>query len=272
VKYVPLVVTVFYRDGKFTASDIWSILHRQKGGEWELAVITEGADFPIPAGMKEKASAQENFEQGEKPGKALNRLLAERRSGLFVFLTNRVQPTHDHWLKRITTPILNGKAAAVAGREIPAPDANYFLANELRKRFPALLPASTVAERFAMDNCAVLLNNAPPAFCDESANDPCHVWAVGHGAKPLYAPEALAMRCTLLALGEIYDEYRKRGEDAALLGKPVSLPAVLYGIIREMAGDILYAVRGAKFQYLWYPPLCRSAVNFGLYAGRKPKR
>jgi hypothetical protein len=271
VKNVPIVVIVLYKDGKAAASDIWSILHRQKGAEWELAVITEGADFPLPAGMKKKAGAHGHFEQGEKPGKALNRLLAEKRSGLFVFLTNRVQPTHDHWLKRIITPILDGKAVAIAGRTISTPEANYFLANELRKRFPASLPPSAVAERFVADNCAILLENAPPAFFDESANDPCHVWAVGSGAKPFYAREALVMRPTLLTLGEIYDEYRRQGEDAALLGRPVSLPALFSGIIRGMAGDILYAVRGAKFQYLWYPPFYRSAVHFGLYAGRKSK-
>lgn len=259
----PLVIFTLAPDAKFDTADIWSIMHRQEGG-FDLALLDRnGGKTKIPPAMQK--TAVETI-AADSIGATVNEMAARLPHRIFVFTSDRACPTHDHWIKRLTGPLATGKAEAAFGREISAPGGNYFIIEQLKKRFPKDRYAA--AEYFSMDNCAILKETLlSKPLPEKPLNDPPAAWRGQHGIQPAYCPEALAMRQTLLSLSEIFRQSKMEGEDARTMGTAPSLCAALANTAKGIIEDCGFALSIKKPQYLWYPFLYRPARHLGYYAG-----
>jgi len=262
----PLLAVVLAPDGVFETSDIWSIMHRQQGG-FDLVIIDQnGGKTAVAAAMARAALKTETATAENSVGKIINALVAQRENPIVVITSDRVCPTHDHWLKRLCDPLLRGVAEACGGREIPAPGGNYFIIENLRTRFPRT--GAPTADCFSMDNCAVKRDTVLRApFPEGRANDAAAAWMLAYRIDAAYCTEALVMRQTLLPVGEVYRQSKLKGEDMAVYGKVPGFIGALADAARGLAHDIRFAFSIKKPQFLWYPFLYRPALHFGFYAG-----
>ncbi len=264
----PLLVFVLAPDGVFETDDIWSVIHRHEGG-FDLVIIdqNEGKTKLLPAmacvALKTVAvSAQNGI------GQILNALVAENENPVLVITSDRVCPTHDHWLKRLCEPVLSGIADASGGREISAPGGNYFIIEDLRRRFPG--KGAATADCFSMDNCAIRREAAIRIpFPQDRANDVATAWMIKNKVQAVYCAEALVMRQTLLPVGEVYRQSKLKGEDLAAYGKAPGLAAAISATAKGLALDIGFAFSIKKPQFIWYPFIYRPALHLGMYAGGK---
>ena len=189
----PGIVLILTPEKRFKASDIASILHRQKGGGFDLFVVACRKAQKIPENLKKMVESVFVTDE-DSIGGPLNHILSGTKSRVFAFLTDRVIPTHDHWLKRIVDPILNGDADAVFGREIPPPAGNYFLIKEIEKRFPRE-SGNVDPKCFSINNCALARPTlARHWFPEKSVFDPAAFWVNRHSLNVVYQPEAIVTR------------------------------------------------------------------------------
>lgn len=259
----PAAVLILPPDGKFHSPDIWSILHRQAGG-FDLIIIdrSRGAAKILPA--MAKAAAALIRDDSRALGAQLNEVARGLSNDDIVFFTDRVLPTHDHWLKRLTEPLAQGADAAF-GRNITAPGGNYFIIEDLRRRYPQ--QGGSVA--LTIDQCAIrraALLAAP--LPEEAVHDPAAVWCWRNRITATYVPEALAMQDSYLPLKEVLLNARAFGADRAAAGKTHGLFAELATALRELAADAGYCLAKRKPQYLWYPFLYRAAIHWGICLGQ----
>ena len=259
----PAAVLILPPDGKFHSPDIWSILHRQMGG-FDLTIIdrSRGAAKIIPA----MAKAAVTLIRDDAPtlGAQLNQAVRGLDNDHLVFFTDRVLPTQDHWLKRLIEPLTQGAGAAF-GRNITAPGGNYFIIEDIRRRYP---PHGASAA-LTIDQCAIsraALMRKP--FPEEAVNDPAAVWCWRNGVAPVYVPQALAMQDSYLPLKEVLHNARAFGADRAAAGKAHGLFAELAAALRELGGDVGYCITKRKPQYLWYPFLYRATIHWGICSGQ----
>lgn len=264
----PAVVLTLTPDKKFTANDIGSILHRQKGGRFDLFIISCGQAQKIPESLKKMAKSV-YLSMPESIGKPLNHIVSKTQNSVYAFLTDRVKPTHDHWLKRICEPVLNGTASAAFGREIPTPDGNYFLIKEIEKSFP--LKGDVASRRlFSINNCAIARQPLTQSgFPESGAFEPAIVWMIKSGVLAAYQPEAIVMRPADASLKEIYTQNRRIGADNAACGGKSAFFDTVSKIAADTARDLRYCLSMKKPQHLWYPFLYRSAMHFGYYLGQR---
>ncbi len=262
------VVFVLAPDGKFSPSEIGSILHRQKGASHELFIISLDASIKVPAPMEKMAKKVIVMNEQTSIGKILNEITVLTQSSVLAFSSSRVMPTHDHWLKRLCAPLASGKADAAFGREIPAHGGNYFIAEDIKRNFP-LSASKASAKHFSMDNCAIrrdaLLKNP---FHEKPLHDALSAWLFKSKTIPAYCPEALVMREANRSLKEIFAENRRRGADHTALGDAESnqTASLMFANIRR---DLRFCLSLKKPQHMWYPLIHRSAVFLGYRAGRR---
>ena len=263
-KKKPAVALILPPDGKFHSPDIWSVMHRQAGG-FDLVIIdrSRGAAKILPA--MAKAAVTLIRDDAAPLGAQLNEVARGLSNDHIVFFTDRVLPTHDHWLTRLTAPLAEPGAAAAFGRIITAPGGNYFIIEDLRKRYPE----QGLSTAFTIDNCAIrraaLLRNP---FPEGAVHDPAAVWRWRNGVAPVYVPEALAMQDSYLALKEVLLNARAFGADRAAAGKKHGVAAELAAALRELVGDVGYCIARRKPQYLWYPFLYRATIHWGICSGQ----
>jgi len=266
----PILFFLLAEDGIFELMEIWSVLHRQSVG-FDLVLLDQtGGKTKLPPPIR-KAALKTVAVGPEGLGGIINAISAEMKNDLLVFTSDRVFPTHDHWIQRLCEPILSGRAVAVFGRVIPAPGGNYFLNNDIEKSFPPN-PSKVDVSGFSMDNCAVkggLLLQKP--FPEGALRDPAAVWRASNGIAAEYCPSAIVQRYTLLTIGGIYRESRSKGEDMSVVRDGPSLFAVFGEIVGGIWRDVVFALSIKKPQYLWFPFLYRFAVHFGYYLGTRKK-
>ena len=264
----PGIVLILTPEKRFKASDIASILHRQKGGEFDLFVITCPKAQKIPENLKKMVKSVFVTEE-DSIGGPLNHILSVTENRVFVFLTDRVIPTHDHWLKRIVDPISNGGADAVFGKEIPPLAGNYFLIKEIEKRFPRDRN-SVDPKRLSINNCALARPTlAQRRFPEKSVFDPAAYWVNTRSMNIVYQPEAIVTRSADDSLPEIYLNNRRKGADHAARGVGIALSKTVGRIAADTASDIRLSLSMKKPQHAWYPPLYRSAMHLGYYLGQR---
>ena len=254
-------------DGKFAAKDIGSILHRQKGVGYDLYVVSCRGAQKIPESLK-KTAKKIYLTDSPSVGREVNRIVSEGHYGAVAFLTDRVIPTHDHWLKRICAPIMDSGADAAFGREIPSQSGNYFHLKDINDSFP--LKSDVDQSLFTMDNCAIaaeLLTQT--GFATNGTYDPAASWVQKKKVTASYEPDAIVMRQGEATLKEVFERYRQKGADSYSPGKKVTLFKAITGAAAAIARDLRYCLSLKKPQHAWYPFLYRSAIHFGQYAGRK---
>lgn len=266
----PLLIFILAEDGIFELGQIWSVLHRQ-ASEFDLVLVDQtGGKTKVPKPILQTAVKTVTVGT-EGLGKTINAICGETNNGFFIFTTDRVFPTHDHWVKRLCEPLLNGTAEAVFGRQISAPGGNYFLNRDIEDCYPAEGVLADPA-LFSIDNCAItrdaILKNP---FPENVLRDPAAAWRAANGMTPAYSPAAIVMRYTLLTLHGIYDESRSASEETAPFAKKPSITSTLGGIARGVWKDSIFALSLKKPQYLWYPPFRQAAKHFGHYFGARKK-
>lgn len=264
----PGIVLILTPEKKFKASDIASILHRQKGDAFDLFVITCPQAQKISGSLKKIAKSVFVTDM-DAIGNPLNQILSVTKNPVFAFLTDRVIPTHDHWLKRICTPILNGDAEAVFGREIPPLSGNYFLIKDIEKKF-SQNGSGGDPKYFSIDNCALKRPSLGQRwFPEKSIFDPAAHWVKKNSVHAVYQPEAIVTRSADDTLTEIYSHYRQLGADHAEDGDKTTLLKTATEIAADTASDIMLCLSMKKPQHAWYPPLYRSAMHLGYYLGMR---
>ena len=259
----PAAVLILLPDGKFHSPDIWSIMHRQSGG-FDLVIIdrSRGAAKILPAMAKDAVTLIRDAEP--TLGAQLNQTVRGLQNEQVVFFTDRVLPTHDHWLKRITEPLAHGADAAF-GRNITAPGGNYFIIEDLLRRYPPRgASAALTIDQCAISRAALVAKPLP----EVPAYDPAAIWCWRNNVAPVYVPEALAMQDSYLTLKEVLHNARSYGADRMAVGKPHGFATELAAALRELAGDIGYCVAKRKPQYLWYPFLYRTVIHWGILSGQ----
>ena len=262
----PGIVLVLTPEKSFKANDIASILHRQKGYKFNLFIVSCPKAQKVPESLK-KMSDSVFVANEDSIGDPLNHILSVTKNPLFAFLTDRVIPTHDHWLKRICDPILNGGAEAVFGREIPPLSGNYFLIKDIEKKF-SQNGKGIDPKHFSINNCALKRPSLGQRwFPEKSVFDPAAHWVNIHSAKTVYQPEAIVTRHADDSLSEIYSHYRQMGSDHAACGDKKSLLTTVGRIAADTAADIKLSLSMKKPQHAWYPPLYRCAMHLGYYFG-----
>lgn len=264
----PGIVLILTPEKRFKASDIASILHRQKGGGFDLFVVACPKAQKIPENLKKMVKSVFVTDE-DSIGDPLNHILSVTKNPVFAFLTDRVIPTHDHWLKRICDPILNCNTEAVFGKEIPPLSGNYFLIKDIEKRFHKE-GNGVDPKHFSINNCALARPTlARRWFPEKSVFDPAAYWVNAHSMTAVYQPEAIVTRNADDSLKEIYSRYRHLGADRAAAGVRIAFWETADRIAADTVKDIRLSLSMKKPHHAWYPPLYRSAMHLGYYLGQR---
>jgi hypothetical protein len=261
-----LLIFLLAQDGIFEVGDIWSVIHRQSYPFDYVLLDQNQGKTKVPPTIK-KAALNTIVVGPDKPvGKAINILAKETDYPYFAFSSDRVNPTHEHWLKRLFEPLLEGESEASFGREIPSPGGNYFFIDRLNKLFPGA--DKTDEKGFSIDNCATVRQSIlKKPFPESDLYDTAFVWQAINGIKASYCHEAIVMRFTLWNLSELYQLARARGNDLAAKGEKISLLTALWQLLYGIGKDIVFAFSLFKPQFIWYPFIYRPVEQLGLYLG-----
>lgn len=264
-----VVILTLTNNPTFKPMEILSILHRQKGAAFEIVLVktcNEQIELPEKAGIK----AENILSAIDEPlGAVFNRIVdLKKDSKVFAFLTDSAQPSHDHWLKRLIAPIVKDGAKATFGREIPDGGGNYFIIEDMKKRFPT--GAGGDADYFSMNNCSVLREElSRRKFSHGGKCDPLAIWIADSQLKPTYHHEAMVLRRADQTLLEVFREAMVRGKERAACGIKTGFGETMLGIFKSIFNDLKFCVSLKKPQYTWYPFLYRPSLYFGLYFGNR---
>lgn len=176
------------------------------------------------------------------PGRTLNHMVRHSCGEIIVFNNADAVPQDVHWLRELTAPLLEGRADAVYGNQLPRPDADYLVRKDNLRAFGD----GKVAEKwdffFSLATAAARRDDLLQNPFDESLHYSEDVeWAHRRPIRIVYAQNARVEHSHNYTVAELKRRFYGEGyADSAIFGKRSPL-------WRELASGVMESLRDAAF-------------------------
>ena len=176
------------------------------------------------------------------PGRRLNYMVSQSRGNIIVFNNADAIPQDSHWLANLIAPILNGRAEAVYGNQLPRPDADYLVRKDNLRAFGDGSVAAKWRFFFSLATAATsrsLLAAQP--FNENIRYSEDVEWAWRNSVKIAYVQDAVVEHSHNYTLPQLKRRFYGEGyADAEIFGdRP--------GLLRELASAAVEILRDAAF-------------------------
>ena len=178
------------------------------------------------------------------PGKRLNYMVRNCDGDIVVFNNADAVPQDSHWLINLVTPLLEGRADAVYGNQLPRPDAKYLVRKDNMRAFGDGSVAETWNFFFSLATSAARRDDLVKNPFDENMRYSEDVeWAHRHRRRIVYSQDACVEHSHNYTLAELKRRfYGEGGADAQIFGKVPPL-------WRELASAAAESLRDAAFLF-----------------------
>ncbi len=200
------------------------------------------------------------------PGKVLNDAVARSGGDLIVLLNADSIPTSSSWLEQLLQPLFEGRADAVFCRQVPRADARFIVKYDYARAFrretmrPGFFSAAACAFTRRLWNSRPF----PAAGYAEDARWAAEV--IRSGGTLEYVDRCAVEHSHNYTLPELFQKrYRQALAGAA---GPRSGPQAA-ACLREIARDLLYAVKRLHLQSVPYNIVYRITIHRAVCRGRR---
>ncbi|WP_419817092.1 glycosyltransferase [Glaciibacter flavus] len=147
---------------RYLAEILDSIAEQDFDGDVETLVIDSGSTDDTLAIAADRVRVHVHRIPPAEFGHGRTRAFAARlaRAPIVAYLTHDATPASNAWLRELTAPLLDGRAEAVVGRQIPRPHAFPLLKYDIRRAFAAQGRGSDVVVRDGTDLSDIALDDA----------------------------------------------------------------------------------------------------------------
>jgi len=176
------------------------------------------------------------------PGRVLNHMVRHSRGEIVVFNNADAVPQGNHWLRELISPLLEGRADAVYGNQLPRPGADYLVRKDNWRAFGDGGVAAKWRFFFSLATAAARRSDLLLHPFDETLRYSEDVeWAHRRQLRIVYAAAARVEHSHNYTLAELKRRFYGEGyADAAIFG---SRPALW----RELASAGMEILRDAGF-------------------------
>jgi len=176
------------------------------------------------------------------PGKRLNYMVRNCRGDIVVFNNADAVPQDSRWLINLVTPLLEGRADAVYGNQLPRPDADYLVRKDNLRAFGDGRIAATWHFFFSLATAAARRADLLEHPFDETLRYSEDVeWAYRRRIRIVYAPDARVEHSHNYTLDQLERRFGGEGRaDAAIFGRTPPL-------WKEIASAAMESLRDTAF-------------------------
>ena len=177
-----------------------------------------------------------------RPGRRLNAMVAAARGEIVVFNNADAVPCDRRWLAALIAPLLEGRADAVYGNQLPRPDADYLVRKDNWRAFGDGRVAATWRFFFSLATSAVRREDLLAHPFDEEIRYSEDVeWAHRRLIRIVYAADAMVEHSHNYTIAELKRRFYGEGDaDAEIFG---SVPPLW----RELGAGVKEVLRDAAF-------------------------
>jgi len=212
------------------------------------------------------------------PGRRLNYMVSHCRGDIVVFNNADAVPQGRRWLIDLITPLLEGRADAVYGNQLPRPDAKYLVRKDNLRAFGDGRIAAKWHFFFSLATSAARRADLVEHPFDERIRYSEDVeWAHRRNIRIVYVPEARVEHSHNYTLAQLERRFYGEGRaDAQIFGSTPPLWRELVSAAVESLRDLVFLLKHpAGLAELPFSPVRRFAQRYSHwkggrdYAGRK---
>jgi len=176
------------------------------------------------------------------PGRRLNYMVKACRGDIVVFNNADAVPQGKNWLKNLIAPLLDGRADAVYGNQLPRPDAKCLVRKDNLRAFGDGRIAAKWRFFFSLATSAVWRKDLLEHPFDENIRYSEDVeWAHRRDIRIVYAPEARVEHSHNYTLAQLKRRFYGEGKaDAEIFGSVPPLWRELASAFRESLRDTAF--------------------------------
>jgi rhamnosyltransferase len=253
-------------------------LAAQNYKNWELIVIDSGStDGSVDLLRNYRPRHLIQIPQREyNPSRVMNHGMQLASSGFAIFLNADATPQGSDWLGPLSHALLDPRAAAVFGRQIPRPNCQAVFANDYERCFGASRESANWGHFFSMVSSGIRKDIwARRGFNERmqySEDDEYTRWCVAQGYRVRYIPESVVMHSHNYTLAQAWK--RSFGEGRALAAvstadrNEISWPRnVLAGWLKDAWRDLKFCTRTRRLPEWSHALQVRWQQRLGAWAG-----
>ena len=268
-----------------------SIIMRSRNSGWSIAQALSGLfaqefkDFELL--VVDSASTDRTLEiarqypcriidvppQAYFPGAVLNFAMEQARAEIVVFQNSDAIPLTPYTLGRLVAAFDDPEVQAAYGRQMPRPEAAPWVRRDYAASFPEAGPGPpwiTLSLPIAAMRKSVWRERPFYTEAYSSEDTEWGQWAVTHGRKIQYVPDAVVMHSHNYTLRQMYGRRFVEGEaDVYIYGGTDSIVKMAAGIARSAANDLAWHVRHGDWAEIPGIPVRRVVYHWAYYKGRK---
>ena len=176
------------------------------------------------------------------PGRRLNYMVRESRGDIVVFNNADAVPKSENWLAALISPLLEGRADAVYGNQLPRTDAAYLVRKDNLRAFGDGKVAAKWRFFFSLATAAAWREDLIKHPFDERIPFSEDVeWAHRRPLRIVYAPEAVVEHSHNYTLGGLKRRFYGEGyADAGIFGTVPPLWRELASGGKEVLRDLVF--------------------------------
>ena len=177
-----------------------------------------------------------------RPGRRLNYMVSHSHGDLIVFNNADAVPQNCHWLDELVAPLVDGRADAVYGNQLPRSDAVYLVRKDNLRAFGDGREAATWRFFFSLATSAVRRSDLTEHPFDEKIRYSEDVeWAHRRPIRIVYAPNAMVEHSHNYTISELKRRFYGEGRaDAEIFRDRPDL-------LREMVSAAAETLRDFRF-------------------------
>ncbi|MDD8049996.1 MAG: glycosyltransferase [Verrucomicrobiota bacterium] len=205
------------------------------------------------------------------PGRVLNRMIAQVEAPIIVLLNADAVPMSDQWLERLVAPIREGRADATMSVQVPRADALFIVAYDYARAYDPRNIKADNQDFFSAVACAFdrrLWERTP--FREEGYAEDL-AWAHtcrNEGARFELVTDSVVEHSHNYTLKQLYRKKYRHGVTFVHIYGAVPRPfRQLFQCKRELARDLLYAIRSLRITTIPYNIAYRVVIHWAMYCG-----
>ena len=247
------------------------MLQRQSNRDYVLYAVDSGSEDGTLDALR-KVCPRDRLTQIAAteyiPGRVLNHAIARTSESIVILLNADAVPSSDNFPETLLAPLLHDHADAVFARQVARPDARFVVAYDYRRAYDA---DRMDPDFFSAVACAFKRSLWERNHFRETGYAEDLAWAracFADGARIRFVPQAVVEHSHNYSLKALY---RKRFRQAATFETKPDLARQTCACLREVARDLLHAMRMLEWQSIPYNVAYRVTIHAAVHAGIKSR-